>query len=86
MTDSTFYLLDALLAAAKGMLVSNRAKTIQQQYNLKEDPRSKLLQVGTHPMTNSLISFIGSYLINKDMVRNANEINKGQPVRYFQAQ
>lgn len=86
MSESTFYLLDALLAAAKGMLVSNRAKTIQDQYRLKEDPRSTFVQIGTHPASNALLSFIGSYLINKNMVGNASEVNPGQSVRYFKAQ
>lgn len=85
MSDATFYLLDSLLAAAKGMLISHKAASIKQEYRLTEDPRSTLLRIGTKPSSVALLSFLGSYALNKSMVGNADQISQRRNVRYFQA-
>lgn len=71
MSDATYFLLDALLGAAHGMLVSQRAKTIQEEYNMPQDPRSGFSRVLTNPVTSAGTSLISAYLFNRDMVANA---------------
>lgn len=67
MTDVTYYLLDALLGAAKGILINSRAKTISEERGTTEDPRSGVVRFATHPVTNAAYNLIGAYILNKGM-------------------
>lgn len=81
MSDTVFFILDALLNAAKGMVTSSRAKAVQQEHKLEDDPRSKLSRVFTSPAGYALTGLLGSYFINKDMTTNAK--NQTYQRRYF---
>ena len=81
MSDSVFFILDALLNAAKGVVAGSRAKAVQQEHQLEDDPRSKLSRLFTSPIGYALTGLIGTYFINKDIVVNAK--NQTDQRRYF---
>lgn len=74
MSDATFFLLDALLNAAKGMLMTARTKTVMKENNIQEDPRSGTVKFFTNPLTLIGTSLASSYLFNKGIESSAKNI------------
>ena len=75
MSDAVFYLLDALLGAARGILISNRANNIQKEYGLENDPRSGITKKLTSPVGSALFNVVSSFALTKDMEGNANVVS-----------
>jgi hypothetical protein len=74
MNDTVFYLLDALLGAARGMLLSSRAEQIKEKYGLEKDPRSKLTEIATGVPGSAAINLVSSYFLTQGMEDNAKSI------------
>lgn len=84
MSDAVFYLLDALLGAAQGMLLSSRAKSIGDKYGNGTDPRGTLTQTVTSPVGASLINLAAGMALSKSLRENAqNNNNPRRTARYF---